>query len=78
MPALDSARLGQGRKVLAEEEMERSHSDQQTHLDLARWERDKRQKHKLELLKITPTQTSAREPGLLPSMQFHFGSFQWI
>lgn len=41
MPALDSARLGQGRKVLSEEEMERSCSDQQTHLDLAGWEREK-------------------------------------
>lgn len=41
MPALDTAHLGQGWKVLAEEEMERSHSDQQIHLDLAEWEREK-------------------------------------
>lgn len=41
MPALDTARPGQGRKVLAEEEMERSRSDQQIHLDLAGWEREK-------------------------------------
>lgn len=35
MPALDTDRLGQGRKVLAKEEMERSCSDQQIHPDLA-------------------------------------------
>lgn len=41
MPAPDTAHPGQGRKVLVEEEMERSHSAQQIHWDLSGWEREK-------------------------------------
>jgi len=40
MPALDTARPRQGRKV-AQQELLRSRSDQQTHLDLTEWEKQK-------------------------------------